>query len=533
MLALPEPEPDRFFGADGNTLLLAWGASTGAYLGGSLGWLANTDSGGAVATGLLLGGAAVPVTIYVLLGDREVSLDQSMALGSAGTLGAFTGIQAARMFIPPGDESEHDRIVLAGVLGTMAGTGLGVALMPVAPDRHFTWSMDIGALIGWQTAAAANDLVGLSLPEHRQLRAGVSLAGATAMGATMYALRASGAQRPSGSLSAIGLAHGTWLGLWSPYLVTDNPESRHVWAGLRMGLGTGYIATQALAPLVDPSGKSVALQLTGIAAGNALGAGIPMALGHDPAFSPRPVVLPMLAGGVAGQALGAAVSPYWEVSSNDALLMSMLGLWTGYQAIGWGYYGSYWPGSPSIRLGTALTAAGSGTLLTMGLAPLVEVEAAEAILIGTSGGWGTWYGGWIGHLLRMDPRAHWVTTLSAGNAALLGTAMLSAGPLQASWADVGVVNGLAALGGASGALVGVVASPDVDTVATAGLIGTTLGLGAGIALAARSSGGDGAAFLPEIPMVERLPVDPMLQVQPWADEEGNPGVWVELTVREK
>ncbi len=529
-----EEERRDFFSGEGNALMLSYGAMMGAYVGGSLGYLADPDGGRGILPGILAGSAAVPLTVYLAAGNEEITADQAVLVGSAGGLGAYTGLQAARMFIPPGDQGEHPRIVLAGVLGNMAGTGLGVALMPVAPSQDRLWALDLGAVIGWQSAAAASTLMGWQTPEHRQRRAGLALAGAYGMGGAMYALRTAGAPPPTPSLSAISLAHGTWIGLWAPSALGADPRGRDVWAGLRLGLGTGYIASQLLAPLVDPSPRSVTLQLTGIAAGNALGAGIPMALGRDPFVDSRPVVLPMLAGGVVGQGLGALVSPYWDITEEDAMLLSVLGLWTGYQAIGWGFYGSHLPGSPTVRTGAALTAAGSGTLLALTVAPLIDVSPAESMLIGTAGGWGTWYGGWLGHLFDAGPQAHWVTTLSVGNAALLGTAALTAGPLDATWTDVALINGLTAVGGATGALVGVVASPDLDTVATAGLVGTTLGLGTGIYLAARSPGGaSGLAFLPDVPALERLPVTPGLAVTPWADEVGNPGVWVELSLRER
>jgi len=515
----------------GDALAYGWSAALGGYMGGSLGYVVAEDNGSVVA-GALIGGVVGPATLAVVKGKDHISVDQAVLLGTTSTLGAYTGLQAARSFIPPLSPGEDERIVLSGVLGSVAGTGIAVALLPSAPAQEHMWMLDLGALIGWNAAAGTSSLFELDAWEDRQIRAPLALASAYALGGLSLGMSAAGAQMPSPSLLVLSLGHGAWIGGWMPYMATNDPGGKHFWGGLRLGLGVGYGAALALGPLVEPGARSTALQMVGIAAGSALGAGIPMAAGADFSSEAPWVVGPMLASGVAGQLLGGVVSPYYDLSRDDAVLLSVLGTWVGYQAVGWGYFGSHLDGVNDEAVGYALTTAGAGTLVAAGMAPFIEVNPAESVLIASAGGWGSWYGGWTGHLAETSPDTHWLITLTVGDIAMLGSAAVLAGPIEADWRDVALVDGMGLLGAATGALVGVIASPDLDAAATGALVGSTLGLGGGIAMAARS--GPSAADLVGLPDLNLdLPVHVMVQPMPWQDEEGNPGVWVNLQVVEK
>jgi hypothetical protein len=390
---------------------------------------------------------------------------------------------------------EYPRIQAAGILGVAAGTGVGLLLARDPPAARDVLASDLATFVGAQMGAGLGDLLDLSLPEDRNLRAPLSLGGGAALlGASLLASR-SGLTLPDPLTTWIDLGHGAWIGAWAPLLFSDHPEESQVGGGLRMGLGAGYLAAVALSPHVESSPRSASLQVGGMLAGNALGAGIPLALGaQEPA---RLVVGPMLAGG-----------------------------------IGWGVFGAHVSeGKDTVPVGYALTAGGAGTLIAAGLAPFVELEPSESVLVASAGAWGSWYGAWAGTLFDLPSDAHWGLTLGAGNAFLVGSSLLVATSWHPTWGDVLRIDGLGLLGGSMGALAGVITSPDLDAVALGSLLGSTAGLAAGALLpgdgrARRTSGGGVLGILPEF----ALPFSTHVSASPWVDVEGRPGAWLQLDV---
>jgi len=535
-----EPRP-----ASARGPMLVYGAVLGGWVGATAGFaIGDAASGGdsegqaqGATLGSMLGsgvGLGTTALVLKLRTDYQPTWDQVVLLSSTSTIGAWTGMSAALALIPVGAEDEARRIALSGSLGAIAGAGLGVAVNP--PPPLVMGNIDLGMLIGWQAAAGASDMAGWQFPDDRRPRAALALAGGYAVGFTTGVLRALDVPGPSPGLLGVGLGEGAWLGAWSPLLVTRDPDSRQIFGGLRLGLGAGYLLAQALAPIGALDGRVVALQSVGFASGTALGAGLPLAMGVEPNDSDaatRAVVAPMLAGGLLGIFTGAVVAPHYDLTNNDIALLTTLEVWSGYQAIGWGFFGGHLSDKGTVPLGYALTAAGTGTLFAMALAPAIEVNPAESILIASGGGWGTWYGAWIGHLVRMDPEYHWLLALGMGNVALFGTAAAVAGPAEADWADVAFIDGLTALGGATGALVGIIAAPEFDTVALAGLVGTTLGLAGGLYLATRPAAAPTFLALPLPHLRVHTPFRAHIQARPWMDEEGKAGVWVDLHVVER
>jgi hypothetical protein len=239
----------------------------------------------------------------------------------------------------------------------------------------------------------------------------------------------------------------------------------------------------------------------------------------------------MLASGIAGQVGGALVSPYFEPTTNDAAMLTAVGTWTLYQSVGWGYYGAHLGAADTQAAGYALTSAGTGAVVGIALVPVLEITPAESAMMTSMGAWGTWYGGWGGHLMRLDPASHWLGTLSLGNVGMIGTAAVLAGPYDADWRTVGLVDGMGLLGGAGGALVGVVASPEVDVVATSSLIGSTAGLAGGFYLVSKSPETAAMLDIPDL-SVGRVAYAPSVQLAPWTAEDGTMGGYVQLDLRE-
>jgi hypothetical protein len=304
---------------------------------------------------------------------------------------------------------------------------------------------------------------------------------------------------------------------------------------MRLGLGAGYLAGVVLSPYVNLYPRSVGLQLGGMAAGNALGAGIPLALGYGE--EARWVVAPMLAGSVAGQVAGLALAPTYEVSGSDALLMGTIETWALYQGLGWGLFVNLSDSDleDGQGFGMGLAIAGGGTIVAGTLAPLVDFTPAEAALVGSGAAWGTWYGAWGGHLAGLSPEQHWLTTLVAGNAGLAGTAAIAGAGWDPGWRQVGLIDSAGLLGGTVGAMAGVIASPNTETVAAGSLVGSTAGLVAGAVLARKVGPGSterSHALLIPLPRVD-LPFRARVSAAPWLDEEGGTGALLSLDVVER
>ncbi|MBT3220631.1 MAG: hypothetical protein HN348_16215, partial [Proteobacteria bacterium] len=508
--------------------MMGYGGLMGGYTGGVVAHLIDDKKGAAPGTLIGMGlGVGTAGLVTMLNKSDKMGANEAILLSSTSGIGTWTGYEVARAFLPDDALLLDDRMHAAGLLGTYAGAGLGLALSRKAPSWKKTLNHDLAWAIGWQAGAGAARMA----TDDRRWNAGASLMGGAAMLGTSIALDAAGAPAPKATLAAVSLTHGAWLGLWAPLLVEKNPDLSAFWGGARLGLGAGYLMSRLLAPAVAPDGRSLALQSVGIVAGNGLGAGIPLMLGASLKDDPRLVVAPMLASGLVGQIAGGLISPHYRLSKDDTALLAVMETWTAYNAIGWSLVGWHSTSSPSVTAGAALTAASAGTLLATGLAPVIDVSPAESIMLAAGGGWGTWYGAWSSELAGLEPEQGWLVSLGAGNAALIGTAALVAGPVQADWVDVGIINGLGAAGGAGGALVGIVASPDLEAAAIGSLVGSTVGLGTGIALALAAP--KASDTLPSLGKKFDLPVDPHLQVSPWTDEEGAPGVYMEIKLTER
>ena len=537
---VPEPEPPPVLGLrryddgrrwrNGMPLLWVYSCGMGSLMGGALGIIAS-DDGALVSTGAQLGGGAGALGMVVLR-PEEISLDQSSLIASSGLLGTWSGGMLAATLIPQGAEAEWERITASAVLGSAAGTAVG-GLMKSPPAARSTLLVDVTTFSGWQVGAGIADLAELDLDHDRNLRAGMGLLGG---GAFMVggALAAQQDLQVDPGLVGMSVGHASWIGMWSPLLLTDDPSPQQVLGGLRLGVGAGTVAGLLLSPHVELSPKSVVLQLGGAGAGAAVGAGVPMALGLDQ--HPRGVVGPMLLGGVAGQVLGAAVAPRYELTPSDAMLMGTLQTWALYQGMGWGMFIEQV--SPDVDdsqaggMGLAIT--GVGTLVAGAMGPLTEFSTAESALVGSGGGWGTWYGAWGGQLAGLSPEQHWGATLVAGNLGLVGTAAVASGDWDPDWRTVGLVDSMGLLGGAVGAMVGVIASPDLDSVAAGSLLGSTGGLVGGV-LITRTTQGRGLAlprgpvlFLPHLD----LPFRARVSAAPWMAESGEPGAMVSLSLHE-
>jgi hypothetical protein len=516
---------------NGMPLLWIYSCGMGSAMGATLGGIAS-DYGELAGSGLYVGGGAGALGMVFLRPD-EISLDQSTLISSSGLLGAWSGGMLASALIPVGAEAEWDRIAASGVLGAAAGTAVG-GLMKGAPPARNMLLVDISTFAGWQVGGGVADLMELDVESDRNQRAGLSLLGGGAFLAGSALAAREGFELDPGVMG-LTLGHASWIGLWTPFLVSDNPEPQQVLGGMRLGLGAGTVAGIALSSRMELYPKSVGLQLGGLGAGTAIGAGIPLALGLD--GHPRGVVGPMLLGGIAGQALGAAAAPHYDITPSDALLMGTIETWSLYQGLGWAVFmnNSDLDVTDSQAVGMGLAIAGVGTMAAGLMGPTTEFELAEAAMVGSGGAWGTWYGAWGGHLAGLSPEEHWAVTLVTGNLGLIGTAAAAGGSWDPGWNTVAAVDSLGLLGGAVGAMVGIIASPDLDAAAAGSLVGSTAGIVGGAVVARNAQGRlSGPGWGPLIPRPRLdLPFHTRVSAAPWVAESGDPGAMLSVSLTEK
>ena len=472
-------------------------------------------------------------TTALLTRKKHYSSDQFATLVSGGMLGGWFGAELGRALIGHEEVGAVARTLMASNLGALSGTGLAILAFENPMDSRQAWMFDVTTLVGWQIGAGAGDLLGLDYGEDRTTRGLMELGTGAVLG--LASTRFAEGSLPKAGPLGIAMAHGTWAGTWAPVLMSDNPSTQQVLGGLRMGLGAGYLGGLALSRALGPqSFQDLLLQGAGWGAGASLGAGVPMLLGVD---ETRQVVGPMLAGGLAGHVAGAVLSPQYNANGKDLAFTALLEAWTGYQSIGWALYMDEAHAYDSrAAAGGFLTTAGAGTLTAFILPTQVDLEIAETTMVASAGGWGTWYGGWIGELVDLDPQQHLLAFLGAGDVALLGTAVLANGSWNPDWSDVGTINGAGLAGGAIGAMAGVVASPERKALAGGALVGSTAGLGIGWWLTQNgTSDATSASWMPGLPqrLGSRFPrthLRALPTLAPWMDSDGNPGAWLQLVV---
>ncbi|MEN0060903.1 MAG: hypothetical protein AAGA48_02075 [Myxococcota bacterium] len=487
----------------GGEILLSFGATYGAYAGAEAGFLigeaveeseqAHTTQG--IAPGLLGGAAVGLTTAFVLSRATERDYESQALLYTTAGHGIFYGTQVGRALIAPDAPGRIERIHAAGLAGSMLGVGLGTAFGARASSIEDQARFSLATSIGWLTATGLNDLARLGEPTRSRPerdvrpRAAVNIASAALFGGLGTLANRTGTE-PGVSSLALSLGHGAWIGAWSPLLFEENPSRRQLLGGVRLGLGVGYGSALLMSSFGEPSARSAGMQVAGWAAGSALGAGLPLALESQDAPARR-IVGPMLAAGIGGQVLGAALAPHYNLDADDGILLGTLGAWTTYQAIGWGVYADYTTTEARRPVGYALTAAGAGSLVTLGLTPVLDVEPSGSLTLLSAGGWGTWYGAWGSSLANLDQEAQWLTTLGAGNGLLLTSGIALGAGWKPTWQDIGAIDGLGLVGAAAGGLTGVIFlyNPDnLDPLVISTLAGSTVGLAAGSVVAAIGKG---------------------------------------------
>ena len=450
-------------------------AISSALIGGAVlstvGQLGQTDAGTAIGAG---GGALIGGGLgLVAARANNVSVENAYQYSTGTVLGGVAGLTLAGAV-----EAEGEGFLYLMTLGTVAGAGgalLNFQNEPSVEDTtEFTTAVVLGQQIGAGAYRWASDDDGSSVAQL------ASLAGGVAGGVTGLLVRPSvSLDGDDVSLMTAGGTAGLWLSLLVPPAMDWEVSAGAVQTAIPVGTLAGAVASQ----VYDVPAKQTGISGYGFASGNLLGLGA--ALMGSPE-SGQPVAQAVLAGGVAGAAAGAVLSPRMTFDTGDAVIVPVGSLLTVAEATGIAFVLDQktdfeQPGG-LIALSAGLGTAGWG-LATQAL----DVQPGQALLVAAGAGWGLFYGGLTPFALGLEgePEDLVLTILVTGDVLMAGAAIAQTDAIGLTpQATV-----LPQLGGVGGAVVGALGvalfNGEGQAVSAGSLGGSLVGLGVGVALESR------------------------------------------------
>jgi hypothetical protein len=453
----------------GRGMLTAGSAVLGSFALASVGALGQNTAGVTIGAfgGLVVGAGSA----YLLTRTGEITRAQSGWMLTGGFWGASLGMLAAGT----AESNPSTRFVLS--LG-LAGEALGAAGTIVSrTNMGYTAGdvalINIGGVLGADLAAGAYLLQDRDRP---QLLAGAVL-GASAAGlavASAIAPRTSFRSDGDRALAAEGAYEGLGFGLLIPTAV-GSTNGRRTSAGAALGLGLGFAVGAAASQVteLDPRDVGIAWLIGGY--GKLLGLSLPLLGDGNDASLARGTI----AGSAISLAAAAAVAPRLEFHRGDPALVALgtgLGLWHGAA-----FATSTNRLSGSQQTGVSLLGVSVGGLGTMALSQQLDLTEADVLALGGGAFWGNWFTLW-GSSLALGP----TDKLDLRPAVLVGDVGLAATALLVTRVDARRI-GIANLGGLAGAglasLGAALATKNNNTVITANLVGSGLGLIGGAFLA--------------------------------------------------
>ena len=288
----PEPAPPRH--VVGPSIV---GGISGAYAVGATFNLLNLDN---MAVGMNVGGLVGATGTYLLLRRGESVRTTGVRVGSLAGLGAFAGWQLSRLVIPLNARHAWDGALVGSAAGDLVGLGVGIgSSLGELTDREWLF-LDQAVFAGWMAGGALNLGLGLSPAADRPITAAIGLGGAAVSFFPALWLVKQGAVKPEPARSALWSAQGAWIGGWIPSLTGANPPVRWTLMGASTGASVGWLAS-GLIPLGPTSTADQGVALLGVAAGTALGLGIPALVDG---IGPRGEAWLAISGGLLGHAGG-------------------------------------------------------------------------------------------------------------------------------------------------------------------------------------------------------------------------------------
>ena len=295
----------------------------------------------------------------------------------------------------------------------------------------------------------------------------------------------------------------------------------------------GAEAMRLAARLPDQPTRSgrVELQVWSTLYGLWLGVAVPAAFGAD---SSEPYGIGLLVGGPAGFLSGLALARGRELTDGQARAITLGGTWGTWQGFGWadvldlGENDFNCDGDVCSSNGGAeerfagMIAGGLAGIATGVVLSKRPISPGVATAVNFGALWGTWLGVAAGVLADQEDDALLATTLLAGDAGLLTTALLSPG-WRMSRNRARLISIAGVIGGLAGAGIDLLAQPDDDKVLIAiPLAGSVVGLAIGTVTTRRYDSPrepdgdgepagllrlDGGRLLPSLPV-------PVLTMQP-------------------
>lgn len=344
---------------------------------------------------------------------------------------------------------------------------------------------------------------------------------------------------PLAALAVVGAAEGAVAGgffgeAWVPRTLDGGPvrgEGRpndrrdaQIQGLAYLGFGVGLGGVLAASAFWQPSGSDAQIAVYSALDGNFLGAGLPMLFAPD---SSRAAFVGGGLGGLVGAAAGLALLGPLDLrmARGDPTLVILGHGFAAFQGFGWGAFlddRNVLRGNASLGLGfTTLGLAGAG--LVAG-AQALDLSGWHAGWLYSGAVWGGWLAGWSAYALEARDMNVLAAALVGSDvglavAALLLSPAVGLDPTTIAWVSVGGVAGMTV-----GTMIAVFVAYDSTgrPVATANVLGSTVGLAAGALLSrlfvgsggdVRASGGSGDGWLERVPL-------PTPTVTPATDPEG-------------
>ncbi|MBK9365574.1 MAG: HEAT repeat domain-containing protein [Deltaproteobacteria bacterium] len=523
--------------------IVANGVAGGVML-SSIGVLGQSDVGvviGAIGGSLVGAGTG---TTYAL--TRPLTPGQSLAY----TLGVASGLNigvSTSFMLGAGDEAS----AAFRAVGVGAGAVMGYRRFKKDPTVSDVMEGAIGAHLGQQLAFGAHDLIvpsppfkysyyddqaayrawGVEVQQWSQRRVGVALGGLVVGGAaTALAQDAWDLSVEDAVFGGVVGAEGAWIGGWLPVAIDGEYRS----GAVRVGWVAGTAAGLALTELRPASVQQSFFTAYGAAAGNALGAGLPMLAGTKKERVMARVMLPV---GAAGAAAGYLAADQLSVEGGDgALLYIGVPIVLAHNAALASGLNRLTDLQGDQATGLFLAGSGLGALGAAALGAKTDPTAAQVALVASAGAWGAWYGVLTPIALNIDTPdgALMLSGVGLADGLMVATALAQL-PAVGLKPRSTLAPQLFAVGGATLGALGVALTTDSgQAIAGGALVGASLGFGGGTIFQVsrdRNVAKDrqALALLPR-PDLHRLPGHWSPSLAPTMMEDGSPGVAMGLTI---